>query len=144
MCNSYIGLRRFSHNLYRFSYHLPRLWLWLWLWLSEAKSNVYRSSYHLTPALKNRAKRRITTRLTGLLSEPFHAASRENAANSFLAGEDPAADDHDGVGVTVRRLRQMLPEQADRRGHRGAGVHQRGLQPAQYQDLPVFRLRQPL
>ena len=47
------------------------------------------------------------------------------------------------MGEPVRRLRPLLPEQADRRGHQPHGVHRRRLQAAGRRDLPLHRLCPP-
>ncbi len=47
------------------------------------------------------------------------------------------------MGEPVRRLRALLPEQADRRGHQRDRVHRRRLPAARRQDLPLLRLCPP-
>ena len=47
------------------------------------------------------------------------------------------------MGEPVRRLRPLLPEQADRRGHQRDRVHRRRLQAPGRADLPLHRLRPP-
>src|SRR5258708_1705465 len=64
-----------------------------------------------------------------------HRNTHDHAA--LLAGKNPHRDDRAGMGIAVRRLRQMLFDQARGRGPRHAALYRRGVPSSQPRDLPL-------
>jgi len=70
------------------------------------------------------------------------ARARRRAA--VLAAQGHEGHDPGRVGEPVRRLRPLLPQQADGGGHRPHLLHRRRLQAARWHELPLHRLQEPL
>ena len=78
-------------------------------------------------------------RYNGAQRTPLHA----RPASPVLAPQGDVGNDARRMGKPVRRLRPLLPEQADRRGHQRDGVYRRQLQAARLHKLPLQRLCPP-